>query len=250
MLNREQGNRCIDIHFLSDGYRLEGTLHLPPIKNPPVVIGCHGLLSNRDSPKQIELAHRCNANGMAYFRFDHRGCGKSQGQFSQVTTLSGRVHDLIDAIKTMQKHPQTGTSLGLFGSSMGGAVCISVFPDQAVDALVTFAAPVRIVATTQSPHNRLTATVQHRVPEDVSMDFDISNRLSYLHHVLVIHGDADSVVPYQQALEIHQGAKNPKSLVCQKNGDHRMSQRHHQQAFINESVNWYKKCFRRSRYGR
>ena len=69
MLNREQANRCIEVTFSSNDYRLKGVPHLPSIKSPPVVIGSHGLLSNRDSPKQIELAHRCNANGIAYFRY-------------------------------------------------------------------------------------------------------------------------------------------------------------------------------------
>ena len=249
MLNREQTNRCINITFSSDGYCLDGILHIPPITSPPVVIGSHGLLSNRESPKQIALARQCNARGIAYFRFDHRGCGKSQGDFSQVTNLSGRVNDLTDAIKTMQMHSLTGSTIGLFGSSLGGAVCIAAFPDQAVDALVTFAAPVRLAETITRSEDRLTSNDSRSLPEAASLEFDVSDRLEYLHHVLIFHGDADSVVPYRQAVEIHEGAKDPKSLVRQVKGDHLMSRQHHQQAFIHETVSWYKNCFRRSRYG-
>ena len=248
MLNREQANRCIEVTFSSNGYRLKGVLHLPSMKSPPVVIGSHGLLSNRDSPKQIELAHRCNANGIAYFRFDHRGCGTSQGRF-QATTLPGRINDLRDAIMTMQKHPLTGTTIGLFGSSLGGAACIGIFPDKDIDALVTFAAPVRNTATVTQTRDRPSSIDSQDPPEAVSLDFDLSNRLEYLHHILIFHGDADSVVPYGHAVEIHKDAQDPKLLVRQKNGDHLMSRRHHQQVFIHETVKWYKNCFRRSRYG-
>ncbi|MBR9980379.1 MAG: damage-inducible protein CinA, partial [Desulfatitalea sp.] len=60
---------------MSDGHRLTGTLHLPDVERPPVVIGCHGLLADRRSPKQIALASALGRLGIAYLRFDHRGCG-------------------------------------------------------------------------------------------------------------------------------------------------------------------------------
>ena len=90
----------ININFESDGFLLKGMLHLPEADLPPIVIGSHGLLSNSYSPKQITLARECNANGIAYFRFDHRGCGQSNGVFNEVTSLEGRRNDLICAIKT------------------------------------------------------------------------------------------------------------------------------------------------------
>ena len=45
-----------DITFSCDDFELKASLHLPPVGRPPVVIGCHGLLSDRNSPKQIALA--------------------------------------------------------------------------------------------------------------------------------------------------------------------------------------------------
>jgi alpha-beta hydrolase superfamily lysophospholipase len=116
-----------NITFSSNGFTLKGTLHLPDAEHPPVVIGSHGLFSSGSSPKQIALAKRCNACGIAFFRFDHRGCGQSQGIFQEVTTLEARCNDMISAIKTIQNRNDTGNRIGLFGSSMGGAVCLSVF---------------------------------------------------------------------------------------------------------------------------
>jgi predicted acyl esterase len=91
----KSGDLIKKITFLSDGFKLYGTLHLPPAERPPVVIGSHGLLSSSSSPKQIALARACTAAGIAYFRFDHRGRGKSEGVFKEVTSLKARCTDLL-----------------------------------------------------------------------------------------------------------------------------------------------------------
>ncbi len=67
-----------------------GTLHLPDRSRPPVVIGSHGLFGTAGSAKQVDLAVACVAAGIGFFRFDHRGCGHSTGDFARVTTLTGR----------------------------------------------------------------------------------------------------------------------------------------------------------------
>ena len=87
-----------NISFFSDGFKLKGTLHLPSTHRPPVVIGSHGLYSSSGSPKQIALADHCNQLGIAYFRFDHRGCGASAGKFEEVTSREARCRDLSDAM--------------------------------------------------------------------------------------------------------------------------------------------------------
>ena len=133
----------MQVDFTADRFNLRGTLHLPEVPSPPVVIGCHGLLSDRSSPKQIALAEACNALGLAFFRFDHRGCGESAGRLEAVTSLEGRASDLLHAIRLLESRPGLGKRIGLFGSSMGGAVCLRVAGERQVAAVVTFAAPVR-----------------------------------------------------------------------------------------------------------
>ena len=106
----------LNITFSSNGFRLKGMLHLPETDLPPVVIGSHGLLSNSYSPKQIALARECNAHGIAYFRFDHRGCGQSDGVFNEITSLTGRRDDLISAVNAIKMRKYIGKRIGLFGS--------------------------------------------------------------------------------------------------------------------------------------
>jgi len=230
----------INITFESDGFLLKGMLHLPEADLPPIVIGSHGLLSNSFSPKQIALARECNANGIAYFRFDHRGCGQSNGVFNEVTSLEGRRNDLISAIKTIQMRKDIEKKIGLFGSSLGGTVCISVADVLDIDAWVTYAAPVRSSSITASNRSDDAEKI-NPLPDHKYLTWDISSQLKLLHHIFILHGDSDKIVPPANAHEIFTKSSNPKKMILQKGGNHPMSNKKHQKDFLREAVSWFKK---------
>jgi alpha/beta superfamily hydrolase len=196
----------INITFTSNGFLLKGILHLPKTILPPVVIGSHGLLSNSFSPKQIALARECNAHGIAYFRFDHRGCGESDGVFSEITSLNGRRNDLISAVNTIQMREDIGKKLGLFGSSMGGTVCISVADVLDIDAWVTYASPVRSSSVTTALKKSDDAEKIKPLVDQKDLTWDISDQLKHLHHIFILH--------------------------IQKDGDHRMSKKKTSERFF------------------
>ncbi len=231
------------ILFSSDEYQLHGTLHLPTMKNPPVVIGSHGLLSTGDSPKQIALAQRCTQHGMAYFRYDHRGCGKSNGEFASATTFEGRCRDLISAAKTVRDLAETGNTIALFGSSFGGAISLALAGTLDIASIVTVAAPLFSEGIkdpyVNDPKNQ---PLMQSLDKD-KLFFDIRDRISLISHLLIFHGDADQIVPYENALELNQTAKDPKMLICQENGDHPMSNEIHQKEFTDQTVAWFEKYF-------
>jgi alpha-beta hydrolase superfamily lysophospholipase len=208
---------------------------------PPVVIGSHGLFANAASPKQIALAEKCNALGLAFFRFDHRGCGKSEGRFEAVTSLGARCTDFLDAVSLMRHSPDTGTRMGAFGSSMGGATVLSAAGTVPLDAIVTVAAPIssKPVLSAAKQDQRLGA---HPVSfYQKNLNFDISDRLPSVSRILMFHGDADEVVPVSSAHDIFAKVAHPKKLVIQKNGDHPMSDPRLQADFIRDAANWFKK---------
>ena len=216
-----------DLKFRADDFLIHGTLHLPPLApNPPVVIGCHGLLSNSSSPKQLALAALCNAAGIGYFRFDHRGCGKSTGDFENVTSLQGRSNDLYSAMQKLTALGFDRQRIGLFGSSLGGSVCLEVASHHAVRAIVIFAAPLK-----------LNVQDSDRIPHNLS--FDLSGKLGLISNIHIFHGESDNTVPLSHAQSIFQEVANPKLLTIQKNGDHRMSDPVHQEAFMNSAVSWF-----------
>jgi alpha-beta hydrolase superfamily lysophospholipase len=225
-----------NICFNSDGLKLKGVLHLPNDRQPPVVIGSHGLYSSSSSPKQIALAEQCNRLGIAYFRFDHRGCGSSEGEFDQVTSLEERCRDLVAAAETINNRIDTKDRLGLFGSSMGGTVCLSAAARVAADAVVTFAAPIR---------SNLTGNRSEMSGSDIFFDaakrqFDITKGLAKIGNILIFHGEADDIVPVSHAREIYLLTRKPKKIIIQKQGDHPMSNREHQKEFVREAAFWFK----------
>lgn len=232
-----------NITFSSNGFILRGTLHLPAIERPPVVIGSHGLFSSSSSPKQIALAKQCNACGIAFFRFDHRGCGQSNGIFKDVTSLEARCNDLISAIKIIQNRKDAGNRIGLFGSSMGGAVCLSVFAASDLYSIVTCATPVRSSSIIKSLEKPEDSDMLKKPFHKRYLESNISDKLSSAHHILIFHGDSDELVPPSNAKEIYEKAGDPKKLILQKSGDHRMSNKKHQENFVVESALWFKSCF-------
>ena len=227
------------VTFKADGFRLRGTLHLPEVDHPPLVIGSHGLLSTRRSPKQIALAESCNAAGIAYFRFDHRGCSDSDGTFHKVTSLNSRVDDIHAALKHLRETESISNRIGFFGSSYGGAVSISMASVIPADALVTVAAPVRSRTINTATHERQTGIIL----DEQMLAFDICDSLSRVGNIFVIHGDADEIVPVSDAREIHESAGAPKQLWIQSGGDHRMSDPDLQYEFIKRASDWFKEQF-------
>ena len=224
--------------FTCDGLRIAAVLHRPAASRPPLDIGSHGLFSNGDSPKQSALAEALNALGIAFLRLDHRGCGHSEGEFETVTTLDGRVRDLTTTAHALENHLGYPFRLGLFGSSLGGTTCLAAAPDVKPARMVTLAAPADsrslLVRARQNP-----ATPLPPVFEADAFQFDLAGRLAGVRDLLVIHGGADEVVPVEHARLIYGASREPKRLIINPGGDHRVSDPRHQKAFMEACREWF-----------
>ena len=229
------------LHFHIDGLELVGWLHLSEHSTSALIVGVHGLMADKDSPKQIALAKNLTKRGMAYFRFDHRGCGESEGQFDKETTLQNRRNDLIAAIHAAQKVVGNSIPVGLFGSSLGGTICLTAAKQVDPFAIVTLAAPV------QSSSIQLPADSPESLKDEIvgsQLNFNIAEDIHALHHILAIHGGADIVVPVKNVDIIYHLSVQPKKRIILTDGDHRISNPSHQQCFIEEATRWFTQCFR------
>ena len=197
------------INFISAPYQLVGTLHLPDRTPAPVVIGCHGLIANRQSPKQIALAQTLAANGIAYFRFDHQGCGDSQGDFAPGANLDRRCRDLECAANHITRHPSINRLMGLFGSSYGGTVVLTFAQRTPGLRLVTYAAPI-ISTGLGVAQIAEQLTTEQRTGLNQSWHFDIRPCLPGQYNIFVVHAQGDAIVPLSHGLEIYNQAGDPK----------------------------------------
>ncbi len=224
--------QTIPIPFESDGLHLSGVLHLPPGTDMPLVVGSHGLMGSSASAKQLVLAGACAESGIAFFRFDHRGCGHSDGDVYRDTSLEARCRDLVDAVAAVRDRAPVGKALGLFGSSFGGAVSLNSAARVGAAAVICCAALVR----TRDIH--VPRDDMHRGVEGAIPPFDISGDIGDVHDVLLFHGDADEVVPVEHARIIHDAVRPPREMVIQAGGDHRMTDPVHQSEFRTRSMKW------------
>ena len=238
-----------DIEFISRGFSLKGILHLPKVKNPPLVVGSHGLEGSKESAKQQVLANLLVQNNMAFFRFDHRGCGESQGDFIKDTSLEKRTIDFITATQHVLDLGKTSRNLAVFGSSMGGATCINAWEtlsqmDINLCGAVLCSAPVKSLTIKNIPMD----ANENRPALPLSffkqnLLFDIRNKAHNLSNVLIFHGDADEIVPVSNAYDIYNQAKELKRLIIHKNGNHQMTSKKDQAEFEAEAVAWFSRCF-------
>ena len=242
------------ISFTCDGKRLHGMLHLPcrdtyPSERPPLVVGSHGLEGSMSSAKQQLLSRLLPAQGVAFFRFDHRGCGTSEGEFITETSLAKRVEDMVCAIDNLKQLGLTDERLLLFGSSLGGATCISAWQRLIEKGItpcgaVLCAAPVNSLTISEIPlkGNERRPTLPLSFFEEHLL-FDLTEKLPLLESVLIFHGDRDRVVPIENAYTLHSNAGSPKKLIIFKDGDHQMSDERDQKRFEDEALLWMAACF-------
>lgn len=86
----------------------------------PVVIICHGFGSNCERPLLKTIAKDVVEQGMIAIRFDFNGCGRSDGEFQDMTVLN-EIADLKQVIKWAQEQKFT-RDISLVGHSQGGVV--------------------------------------------------------------------------------------------------------------------------------
>ncbi len=227
------------IRAISEGKRIYGILHLPRDLAPPCVIASHGLFSSKDSDKFVEIGEFFSARGIALIRYDHQGCGESEGDISETTT-SSRIKDLEAMFELAINHPLLSDSIGLLGSSMGGF--ISVFKgaaDPRVKALALWATP-SYLGGKRGVIDEETPPLREAFYQD-SKQYDTRQAIKGLGNCLILHGEADELVPLSQAEELYKSARSPKHLEVFKGGDHRFIDPHHRQRAIEMSLEWFQR---------
>jgi alpha-beta hydrolase superfamily lysophospholipase len=224
------------IRTVSEGKKIYGVLHLPGNPSPPCVIASHGLFSSKDSEKFVEIGDVFSAQGIAVIRYDHQGCGESEGDLS-ATTVSSRIKDLEAIVDLAVHHPLLGDHLGLLGSSMGGF--ISIFKgasDTRVQAVALWATPARLGRKTNGIEEE--APLQDGFYRDAKK-YDAEKTIRRLHNCLLLHGEADEIVPVSHAENLYRSAQSPKHLEIFPGGDHRFTNPEHRQRAIQMSIEWF-----------
>jgi putative redox protein len=235
----------------SRGDTLVGILHHPEASAATdAVILCHGMESDKNSEKLIVLGNTLAKRGLLTLRFDFSYVGESSGKFEDIT-YTGEVDDLRAAY-SLVRNRQNGR-IGILGSSMGGTVALLFAAQEpTVAAAVTVAAPLhperfptRVLTAAQLQQWReLGLTFYHGQKLNVSLLHDLESLdvpravKSITCPVLVIHGDADEVVPVEEAHELYACLNSAKRLTVLPGCDHRLSDPDIMRAALAEALDW------------
>ncbi len=219
----------------SDGQLLAGRIDLPLMGEPlayALYANCFTCHKNLRAVGRIAetLAH----HGIAMLRFDFTGLGDSEGDFSE-TNFSTSVEDLLHAAEFLKA--DYGAPELLIGHSLGGAISIAAASAiESVRAVVTLAAPVTPkhierhiaadLATIEAEGEAQVVlagrmfTFRQQLIDDIEgtrIDEAIANLGRPL---LVIHSPTDNVVGIENAAEILDLARHPKSFISLDGADH------------------------------
>jgi alpha/beta superfamily hydrolase len=182
------------------------------------------------------LAQTFCAAGFITLIFNFRGAGKSQGNLDML----GWSRDLQTAIDFLYNHKKTDkTHLCLLGFSAGAAVSVYVTAHEPrVSSLVTCACPANFDSLTDA--EKAIPAIQHfreigairdnnfsPSTKEWSNGFKVISPIHWIDKVsprplLLIHGNADEVVPPEQAHKLYQKAKEPKELAIISGGKHKL----------------------------
>lgn len=235
--------------------RIAAYLDAPPLKDgpsarpdPPGVLVCHGMLSNKDSRKHQVFAERLAGRGFWVLRFDFSFVGESEGRLEEMT-FTGEVEDLESAVSYMRT--RTEGPLGLMGSSMGSAVAaLYAARDPDIAALVLMASLARPGNYKPEEAARFRAQGHIDTPlgkiglgllEDARRQDVLGAMARIRAPVLLIHGEKDEVIPLREAMDLFSAAGGEKSLHVIGDADHRFSRDEHVDECARLAVDWFRR---------
>ena len=231
-------NRPIVIE--SDGLRLVGRVYQPEGEGPyPALCICHGIPAVPFNPTDTgyrDLAERFANLGFVTLAFNLRGAGLSEGNFDML----GWSHDIGAAMDFLSLNPSVDPSrMFLMGFSGGAAAGIHrAATDTRVAGVVSCASPAHFQdLIDEGSLDRLLAQWREiGIIRDPSFPAEVATwagnflEVAPNAHVgslaprplLLLHGDADEVVPLSHAHILFDAAHHPKQLVIIPGGVHRL----------------------------
>jgi putative redox protein len=219
------------------GEPLAARLDMPSGQLRATAIFAHCFTCSKDIPAARRIAQRLASMGIAVLRFDFTGLGHSKGEFEN-TNFTSNVDDLVNAAEYLAQNQSAPTLL--IGHSLGGAAVLKaagLIPS--IKAVVTIGAPVdpgHVVHNFGSSLEEIAEKGAAQVelagrPFTITQDFvtDVSKTnlipaiASLKRALLVLHSPTDETVGIENAAQIFEAAKHPKSFVTLDNADHLIS---------------------------
>lgn len=212
--------------------RLAGTLDLPAGHPRAVALFAHCFTCDRTSRAASRIAGSLAAAGYAVLRIDFTGLGESDGDFAD-TTFTTNLDDLRAATRWLEAELEAPSLL--VGHSLGGAAVLAIAGEHAsVEAVAVVGAPSTPAHVTAllsqagpAPDGHLAVEIGGRplhVSPELADDLASQPQLRRIARLgkplLVLHSPRDAVVGIDEARNIFETARHPKSFVSLDDADH------------------------------
>jgi hypothetical protein len=186
----------------ADGTALHGWF-LPGDAGRPLVVFCHGNAGNISH--RLESLDLLHGLGLSVFIFDYRGYGQSAGTPSEEGTYA----DARGALAWLRQRGWTPAQMVYFGESLGAAVAVQLALEHPPAGLV-LEAPFTSIAAMGRHHYLLLHLLLGWLLDARYDNLDKIDRVRS--PLLIIQGEADSIVPPAMARRLYEAAGGPKTL--------------------------------------
>ena len=223
-----------------EGKSLAARLDLPVDEKPMAyALFAHCFTCTKHLNAVVNISRALTRCGIAVLRFDFTGLGESEGDFTE-TNFSSNVADLVAASRFLTSEYEAPKIL--VGHSLGGAAVLRAASE------IPSSVAVAVIGTPADP-SHITRFV-HKEGQEASVGDEIDVALmgrtvrlkkQFLDDVegvqmrdvirnlgralLIMHSPIDEIVSVQNAAEIFQAARHPKSFVSLDKADHLLSNR-------------------------
>ncbi len=213
---------------------LAARLDLPAGPPQAYALLVHGFTCSMDLAITRRIAEGLAGEGLAVFRFDLPGHGKSGGEFSESNFTDYRAA-VLAAVAYMRE--QYAAPTVLVGHSLGGAAILAAASEvPEAKAIATIGTPanvaevVRLIGASPEEVRAMgqadvvidghTFTIRRQFLEDAD-HYHIVDTLPHLRKaILFLHAPRDEIVGIDNAARLYSAAKHPKSFISLDHGGH------------------------------
>ena len=217
------------------GQRLSARIDLPEDQTPVAyALFAHCFTCSKNLKAIAHISRALTRESIAVMRFDFTGLGESEGEFGE-TNFSSNVEDLVAAAQVMENNFEAPKIL--IGHSFGGAAVLQAaarIPSSV--AVVTIAAPAdpghvkhALGPTKEKIESQGAAEVNlagrtFKIKKQFLDDLKFVNMQETLRDLnralLIFHSPIDEIVGIENAAQIFQAARHPKSFISLDQADH------------------------------
>ncbi|ARG55925.1 prolyl oligopeptidase family protein [Mycobacteroides abscessus] len=224
------------VTFAGSSGSLSGRLETP--EQPPTTwaVFAHCFTCGKDNSAAARISRALTGSGIGVLRFDFTGLGDSEGDFA-ATGFSSNVDDLVCAADFMRA--SHGAPTMLIGHSLGGAAVLAaasrINDVNAIAVIGTPADPGHVAGLLRQSRDDIAAgeatisiagrefRLQRQFLDDIAAQPQRERIRAADAALLVLHSPTDQVVSVDNAREIFDIARHPKSFVALDGADHLLS---------------------------